>query len=224
MMLGTELPSLSAETKDCISCGSTKLLTEFERDSSIRDGRKVQCYACAHSPRLSTAEHTDRLRELNYAAAENQRHPQQRDMYNDESRQGRRRHHSEIVRFLDEHIPGLFLIDGKFAGDIAMYDAWDRLVYRNKHFYSKPFKPGDPTFTYIGWMPSGYLPEFSLMEFDERDVLVRRKEIGWRTVLLGLIRQKYLTEDQAHKRFGRPSGLGANQYLRELFIHRNGHE
>lgn len=210
MLEGIDLPSLSVESKECISCGSTKPLNRFRRDSSVSDGRRMQCEQCEASPRLSTAEHVHRLHELNLnsEAVKKQRWAHQQDFKDEAARYGRQKHHSELLCGLRHLLlpEQLYLMDGRIVGDLAAF---------------KITRQGPE---YMMYIPTGVLPEFSIIEFDANDCPVREKRRGWRTVLLRLTKSRLLTEEQVRDEFGEAQGSASTAWRRELFVFRNGHE
>ncbi len=54
------------------------------------------------------------------------------------------------------------------------------------------------------WVTFGYMPELSIMNFDDHGVPLAEKMRGWRTCLLQLILKGFITEDTANKFFGKP--------------------
>jgi hypothetical protein len=54
------------------------------------------------------------------------------------------------------------------------------------------------------WVQRGFMPELSIMRFDEHGIPVNEKFRGWRTCLLQLLLKNILTEEEAAKIFGRP--------------------
>jgi hypothetical protein len=66
----------------------------------------------------------------------------------------------------------------------------------------------------------GMCPEFDLVRLDDHGMAKGFKYRGWRSMLLALIRGGFITEDEAHREFGKPGVLAAN-YKRELFDLRN---
>jgi hypothetical protein len=52
------------------------------------------------------------------------------------------------------------------------------------------------------WVQNGYMPEYTIMGFDDHGVPLAEKYRGWRTVLLQLILKEILTVELAHKVFG----------------------
>lgn len=69
---------------------------------------------------------------------------------------------------------------------------------------------------------NGWMPEFSIMRFDEHFLPQNEQYRGWRTVLLRLIDNGFATEEQVHQIFGKPTdGIGSRRYREELFATRN---
>jgi hypothetical protein len=71
------------------------------------------------------------------------------------------------------------------------------------------------------WVQNGYMPEYTVMGFDEHGVPLAEKYRGWRTVLLQLILKGILTEEVAHKVFGPALLPCADRYNTILQSHRN---
>ena len=199
--------------KECIGCLCVLPYSQFRRDSSYRDGHRDLCEGCANSPRLSTAEHTARLRERNDRSegVMRQRLPNQEDYKNDAARLGRPLFHSDFIRVIEKLVPELYIMPGRIVGDWAVFRTYGQ---------PQPRLDGR-TFEYLFYIPSGLLPEFSLYEFNDRDIPVREKQRGWRTVLLRLIKTGLVSEATCNKVFGIPEGPGATVYLRTLYEFRN---
>lgn len=70
-------------------------------------------------------------------------------------------------------------------------------------------------------MQAGYMPEYSLMNFDDHGLPTAEKYRGWRTVLLRLIMQEFIAEELAHGEFGFPTGPAGQRYRRVLWRYRN---
>ncbi len=189
----------------------------FKKDTSYRDGRRDQCEDCVAAPRLSTEEHTYRLREDNLSseAVKKQRWANQLDYMNDEARLGKRMHSSEFLLRLRKLIgwDKIFLTDGNFLGDIA--------VYRISGVPRPDFDGSPATFKYLWYLPTGWMTEYSVYEFNERLIPVREIQRGWRTPLLRLIKQDLLTENQVNWEFGTAEGEASVVYRRELYKKRN---
>lgn len=71
------------------------------------------------------------------------------------------------------------------------------------------------------WAQLGYMPEYSMVRFDEHGVPLDEKFRGWRTVLLQLILKGYLTEAQTNKFFGEAKGPASKRYLSTLKAYRD---
>ena len=202
--------------KECAGCMGIFPFGMFRKDYGATDGRYRLCLSCENSPRLSTEEHTHRLREMNARshAVQRQRWEHQDDYRNDEARLTRYLHYSDVIRRLRKLAHNLYFMDGRIEGDIAIYKVYGR---------PQPQLEGRD-FEYLMYMPTGFLPEFSTYEFNERDVPVKEKKRGWRTLLLRLIRSGIVTERQCAEEFGEPEGQSSTVWKRTLFVWRNGHD
>jgi hypothetical protein len=202
--------------KECISCFRAFRFDsgQFNKDASVRDGFALQCNNCKSQPCLSMEEHVFRLEEknTNSEAVKKQRWEEQEEYKNEEARRGKPMHHSELIGKLKLLIPELYVCKGNVGTDLIFYKLFDR---------PQP-ELGGANFRYLFYCPTGILPEYSLYEFDEkRDILIREIVRGWRSVLLGLIKQDMISERIAHLAFGEPVGEGSYIYRRELYRHRN---
>jgi hypothetical protein len=75
---------------------------------------------------------------------------------------------------------------------------------------------------YVCYMQIPAMYEWSVLRLDRHNIPVGEKFRGWRTVLMELIKKEILTEYQAHKIFGHPSGNKVfNRYRRSLWELRN---
>lgn len=54
------------------------------------------------------------------------------------------------------------------------------------------------------WVQKGYMPELSILNFDDHGVPLAERRRGWRTCLLQLILKNIITENDAHRVFGKP--------------------
>jgi hypothetical protein len=200
--------------KECASCSKALRYSHFRADHSYRDGRRDQCLECEAAPRMSTAEHTARLRERNNSShwVKQQMLPGQEDYECSEARQGHRMHHSEFVRKLRKLVPCLLVIPGNVKGDLAVY-----------RVYPQPQAHLDGmSMQYLWYVPMGWMPEFSIYLFDSRGVPTREEKRGWRTPLLRLIKSGLLTEEKCNEVFGRPpEGAASAVWFRKLHEHRN---
>lgn len=200
--------------KECIGCHKALPFIWFKPDSSYRDGRRDLCSVCESAPRLSTEEHTHRLREMNYnsEAVKRQRWEDQDEFRNDDARQGSSMLHSDLLAKLRTLVPDLYITDGRIEGDLAVFRTYGQ---------PQPRLEGR-TFEYLFYVPTGLLPEFSQYEFDTvRDIPIKEKKRGWRTVLLRLIKTGLLKESDCNRVFGVPSGPASTIWHRELYKFRN---
>ena len=75
---------------------------------------------------------------------------------------------------------------------------------------------------YVCYMQIPAMYEWSVLRLDRHNIPVGEKFRGWRTVLMELIKKEILTEYQAHKIFGHPSGNKTfRRYQRSLWELRN---
>jgi hypothetical protein len=70
------------------------------------------------------------------------------------------------------------------------------------------------------WVQYGYMPEFSIMRFDEHGVPLDERRRGWRTCLLQLILKGILTEDLVDREFGKATGPASERYNSTLYAWR----
>ena len=71
------------------------------------------------------------------------------------------------------------------------------------------------------WITNGYMPEYSIIRFDDHGVPLNEKYRGWRTVLLQLILKGYIPERETHRLFRKASGIASTRYNSTLFDVRN---
>lgn len=200
--------------QECNTCFRVLKFSFFDRDSSYRLGYKPQCIDCQQQPRLSMAEHSARLKQMNFnsEAVKRQRHEDQEEWRKIDARRGRSMHCSDFLLKLHKLVPSLFVKEGAIEGDLALYQV-EELPQE---------KWGGKNYKYLGYTSFTSLPEYSLYEFDEKyDVMIRATEQGWRDVLLRFIRAGLLTEEQVDKEFGRPSGQGSVVWFKKLWSYRN---
>jgi len=121
-------------------------------------------------------------------------------------------HHSDFLNVVKRLVPDLYIVPGNLPGDLAVFRTY----------------PGPQTrlegrdFEYLFYCPTGLLPEYSQYEFDTvRDVAIKEKRRGWRTVLLRLILNGLLSEDTCNKVFGPAKGPASSVWHRRLWASRN---
>ena len=182
--------------KECQGCRRLLTYNFYDKNSSYKDGYDPLCPLCKKAPKLSMAEHVSRMRELNYNSegTRRQRHPDQEFFY--DKRPGRYMDCSLFLQKLLKIYPLLYVTAGGIKGDLALYAT---AGVAKKEWSGNSFK-------YLGYVTLGPMPEYSEYEFNDRDVLQRCTQMGWRSVLLRFIQNNILTEEQCDKEFGPPSG------------------
>ena len=197
--------------KECQGCRRLLTYSFYDKNSSYKDGYEPLCPLCRKSPKLSIAEHTARMREMNYNSegTRRQRHPDQDFFY--DKRPGKYLDCSVFLQKLLHVYPQLYVTEGGVKGDLALYATSG---------VSKPEWSG-ASFKYLGYVTLGIMPEYSEYEFNERDVLQRCTQMGWRSVLLRFIQGGVLTEEQCNAEFGPPSGGVNSLWYKKLHDFRN---
>lgn len=71
------------------------------------------------------------------------------------------------------------------------------------------------------WVKYGWMPEYTVMGFDEHGVPLAERYRGWRTAILQLILKGMITETKAHKEFGPAERCCAERYNSILYGLRN---
>lgn len=56
----------------------------------------------------------------------------------------------------------------------------------------------------VCWVQKGFMPELSILNFDDHGVPLAERRRGWRTVILQMTLKGVITEDLANKTFGKP--------------------
>lgn len=182
--------------QECQSCRRLLTYKFFRKDSSLNSGHRPQCVKCEAAPCLSMAEHTARLRAMNFNSegTKRQRHEDQGEMKRD--RRGRSIDAGLFLSKLQHICPSLYVTQGGIVGDLALYvtSGTTRADWDGR------------SFKYMGYVTLGTMPEFSKYEFDPlRDVMIRATDMGWRSVLIRFIENNILTEQQCQAEFGHPS-------------------
>lgn len=200
--------------QECFTCYRILRYQFFQRDTSYRCGYKPQCIDCSVQPRLSMEEHVSRLKigNFNSEATKAQRHEDQEEWRKIEARRGKQLHCSDVLVRLLRLVPTLYVKEGGIVGDLGLYNIapGPRADWGGKNY------------KYMGYISHTLLPEYSIYEFDEeRDVMIRANEQGWRDVLLRFIRGGLLTEEQCDKEFGRPTGQGSTVWFKKLWNFRH---
>jgi hypothetical protein len=197
--------------QECASCFRLLKWNFFDKNSSYKTGHDPQCSLCKKAPRLSLSEHTSRLKEMNLCSegTKRQRHPDQEDFKG--NRSGRMMDCLWFLMKLRSIYPSLYVSQGGVIGDLALYAT------------SGLGRPewGGNTFKYIGYVTLGTMPEYSKYEFNDRDVVIKATEIGWRSVLLRFVQNGLITDSQCQFEFGSPSGGETSTWYKNLYRFRN---
>lgn len=197
---------------ECCTCFRLLKWNFFPKNSSFKNGYDPQCFKCKESPVMSMNEHVARLQEQNFNSEGTKR---QRDIDQADYKGDRPGKALDCQLFLSKllHVyPNLYVTQGGYYKDLALYAT------------SGVANPewGGNTFTYVGYVTLGVMPEYSRYEFDtHRDILLRATEMGWRSVLLRFVKKNILTEEQCNKEFGPPSGGVNSVWYKKLHQHRN---
>ena len=202
--------------QECVGCHRLLVYSFYDKNSSYKSGYDPMCPLCKKSPVLSIKEHTSRLQEMNFnsAGTRRQRHPDQEILR--EKRGGRALDCSLFLQKLLHVFPALYVTQGGVAVNGAVVDL---ALYATSGVNRLEF--GGNSFKYMGYVTLGTLPEYSEYEFNERDILQRCTQIGWRSVLLRFVENNLLTEAQCDQEFGPPSGGVNSIWYKKLHNHRN---
>ena len=202
--------------KECRGCMRLLTYRYYDKKSSNKDGYDDLCPLCKASPKLSMAEHTARLREMNYNSegTRRQRHPDSEFFW--DKRPGRPMECSVFLTKLKHAYPNLHVTQGGVTINGAVVD----LALYATSGVNKPAWGGQ-SFKYMGYVTLGIMPEYSEYEFNERDILQRCTQIGWRSVLLRFVENNILSEEQCEAEFGVPSGGVNSLWYKKLNNHRN---
>jgi hypothetical protein len=68
----------------------------------------------------------------------------------------------------------------------------------------------------VCWVQFGYMPEYSICNFDSHGVVLQEAFRGWRTCLLQILVKRMLTEETVTRVFGVASGPASARYLTVL--------
>jgi len=71
------------------------------------------------------------------------------------------------------------------------------------------------------WVQLGFMPEYTIMGFDDHGVPLAERYRGWRTCILQLILKGLIAEELANKVFGYAHGTVSERYLETLYGFRN---
>lgn len=199
--------------KACAGCQCDLDWIHFRKNSSYRDGHSALCLNCESAPRLSTLEHTHRLREMNFnsEAVKKQRWEHQDELRNGDARTGRPMDYTAFVSVLKNLIPSLYIVEGRIIGNLAVFLT----------FPGPQARLDGRDFEYLWSIPKIVMPEYSKYEFNRDDVPVKESERGWRTPLLRCIKRGLVSEETSDKVFGKAMGEASERWYRTLHEFRN---
>lgn len=81
----------------------------------------------------------------------------------------------------------------------------------------------DGKLKHAGTVQNGPMIEWSQMRLDAHHIPTNERYLGWRSVLMNLIRKDMVSEDRVHRVFGHPASSSprAEIWYRQLYMHRN---
>ena len=146
-----------------------------------------------------TQEELCRVKEENDSLARDYQWLNPGEYEDEKARIGRIMHSSELIKKLTEEC------------DISA-------VYRPHPQPKRVTLLVDPTLGIQGmqvacWVQFGYMPEYSICNFDDHGVVLQEAYRGWRTVLLQLLVKHMIDEETINRVFGEAVGPAARKYL-----------
>lgn len=163
---------------------------------------------------LNPEESVSKLREENDALLESRRIHRQAELSDPDRSAGPRMYCNELINRLKKCNHRLLFRDGT-PGNIAVYAP----KLRGEDDEYDPTKPAWwNDHRYVGGFAADWLPEYSHVETDERN-LPTREVRGWRSVLLGLLKAGAIDLKSANKHFGEavgPRSWSWNQQISQL--------
>lgn len=146
-------------------------------------------------------------KEMNDASVNEYKWATEEEYADIQARIGRILHHSEFISRLRKIGVRCWFSEHPHLDKLTF------LVQRNADVMLKP--------EVLCFAQRGYAPEFTVMGFDDHGVPLAERYRGWRTVLLRLIMSKLVTEERAHKEFGRVERRCGDRYNSVLHGLRN---
>lgn len=178
---------------------------EMQQKLSKELEEEVAEYAKHHyDPAQSSNQAKEELhkqREINQEIAKDYQWATPEEYEDIEQRIGRVMHHAVFISLLRK------------AGVTCWYTQHPHI---QKAVLIVPGKTGEPEVA--AWVQQGFMPELSIMNFDDKGVPLDERRRGWRTVALQLILKGIITEDKANEIFGKPKQTSAfDRYNSTLF-------
>lgn len=167
---------------------------------------------------LNPEESVIRLREENNSLLNNRRLHRQAELSDANRSAGPRLSWQEVVFRLSKCNPSLLFTDGS-AGNVAIYRPFNRQELAEREYdWTRPAWWNDHQ--YVGGFPKDWLPEYSHVRTNERN-LPTREYRGWRSVLLSLLKANAITIECANRHFGAATGQRSwswNQQIQEMRV------
>ena len=82
-------------------------------------------------------------------------------------------------------------------------------------------RDGGMTYEVACWAQQGFMPEYSMMRFDDHGIPLDEKFRGWRTCILQMILKNFISEEKATKVFGSATGPASYKFNSLLYEFRN---
>lgn len=179
----------------------------FDEHLSPEMEAEIQRYSERRHEKSSSQneEELARQREINYELAKQYRWVSPEEYADEGPRIGRIMHSSELIRLL------------RTKCDLQ---CWYRTHPQPRKITLVVKRDGlEPE---VGaWVQFGYMPEFTIMGFDDHGVPLAEKYRGWRTVVLQLILKGFVSEERIDKVFGKAHGPVSDRYQSLLYEFRN---
>lgn len=138
-------------------------------------------------PSSQSSEELARLREGNEEVAREYQWATPDEYQNVEERTGKVMRHDEFITLLRKAGVSCWYTTHVHADKLVLLTARD----------------GGPR-EVAAWVAFGFMPELSILNFDDKGAPLAERRRGWRTVLLQLILKGVISEDKANKIFGKP--------------------
>jgi hypothetical protein len=159
-------------------------------------------------PSSESQEQIAEAREINTDSVKDYKLPDQKILEDEAPRRGQRMNHLQFIEKLRAAGVRCWYNTEPFRGLIglrAIAPGYEQLGLR-----------------FICGVKLGWTTEYDTFHFDERGLPLNKKTVGWRSVILQLIAKKILTEEKAHRIFGKPrENTASSLYRKTLWEMRN---
>lgn len=167
--------------------------------------------------RLDPKESVAREREELLKIASTRKIAGQEELEDAERSAGPRLAYTEIIRRIQVEAPSLKVLEGA-PGSVALYFPRTRKELEEMDAQGGRDQERDiffHHFKYVGGMEKKDMPEFAHVILDTSNLPVREYR-GWRSVVIGLIKQGVLSYRAAVSQFGEPRGVRAGRWHEQL--------